>query len=74
MAILRMGLRGRVVCESVGSYIESQPDVVPYIDELAKSVDFDKATNQSAGIRLRHIMALTKELPTWIAETRQKYS
>ena len=67
------GLEEELLCDSVGSYIDSQPDVVPYIDELTKSVDFDKATNQSAGNRLRHIMALTKELPTWIAETRQKY-
>jgi len=68
------GLEAELLSESVGSYNDSLPDVVPYIDELAKSVDFDKAANQSAGNRLRHIMALTKELPTWIAETRQKYN
>jgi len=68
------GLNAELLNKSVSSYSDSQPDVIPYIDELTKSVDFDKATNKSAGNRLRHIMKLTKELPTWIAETKQKYS
>lgn len=68
------GLDAELLNKSVASYSDSQPDVIPYIDELTRSVDFDKATNQSAGNRLRHIMTLTKELITWIAETKQKYS
>jgi len=68
------GLDAQLLRESVSSYSDSRPEVVPYIDELTKSIDFDKATNQSAGNRLRHIMTLTKELPAWIAETKQKYS
>lgn len=68
------GLDAQLLSKAVASYSDSQPDVIPYIDELTKSVDFEKATNQSAGNRLRHIMALTKELLTWIAETKQKYS
>lgn len=68
------GLDKELLSKSVASYFDTQPDVIPYIDELTKSVDFDKATNQSAGNRLRHIMTLTKELITWIAQTKQKYS
>lgn len=68
------GLDALLLNKSVDSYSDSQPDVIPYIDELTKGVDFDKATNQSGENRLKHIMRLTKELHTWIAETKQKYS
>lgn len=68
------GVDAELLNKSVSSYSDSHPDAIPYIEELIKSVNFNKATNQSAGNRLRHIMTLTKELPTWIAETKQKYS
>ncbi len=68
------GIEVAMLQRSVESYKDSQPDVVPYIDELVNRVDFDRAINQSAGNKLRHIMTLTKELPIWIATIRQKYS
>lgn len=68
------GLDTELLLKSVVAYSASQPDVVPYIDELIKSVDFDRATNKSADNRLKHIMTLTRELPKWIVEIKQKYS
>lgn len=68
------GLDGELLEKSVYSYSTSQPDVVPYISDLIGSVDFTKATNQSAGNLLKHNMTLTAELPQWIAESKQKYS
>jgi len=67
------GLDARLLRESVASYSCSQPTVVPYIDELTRGIVFEHATNQTAGNRLRHIMALTKGLSAWMAETKQKY-
>jgi type I restriction enzyme R subunit len=67
------GLDVQLLRESIASYSYSQPTVVPYIDELTKGVVFENAANQSAGNRLRHIMALTKKLTVWMAETKQKY-
>lgn len=67
------GLDAQLLRESVASYSCSQPTVVPYIDELTKGVIFENAANQSAGNRLRHIMALTKKLTVWMAETKQRY-
>lgn len=67
------GLDVHLLRESIASYSCSQPTVVPYIDELTKGVVFENAANQSAGNRLRHIMALTKKLTVWMAETKQKY-
>lgn len=68
------GLDSELLGKSVNSYSTSQPDVVPYINELISSVDFSKATNQTAGNLLRHNMTLTSKLPEWIAEIKQKYS
>ncbi|HZK53243.1 MAG TPA: hypothetical protein VFC84_03445 [Desulfosporosinus sp.] len=67
------GLDTELLLKSVVAYSASQPDVVPYIDELTKSVDFNRATNKSADNRLKHIMTLTRELPKWIIEIKQKY-
>lgn len=68
------GIDSKLLGKSVNSYSISQPDVVPYINELISSVDFNKATNQTAGNLLRHNMTLTTKLPEWIAEIKQKYS
>lgn len=68
------GLDTQLLRESVASYSYSQPTIVPYIDELTKSVVFEKATNQSAGNRLKHIISLTQELLPWMAKTKQKFT
>ena len=68
------GLDSGLIQKSVNSYSTSQPDVVPYINELISSVNFSKATNQTAGNLLMHNMKLTTKLPEWIAEIKQKYS
>ncbi|MGH0796199.1 type I restriction endonuclease subunit R, EcoR124 family [Bacillus mycoides] len=71
---LEWGIDSELLGKSVKSYSISQPDVVPYINELISCVDFSKATNQTAGNLLRHNMTLTTKLPEWIAEIKQKYS
>lgn len=68
------GLDSGLLEKSVISYSTSQPDIVPYINELISSINFDKANNQTAGNRLRHIMTLTENLPKLIAEIKQKYN
>lgn len=71
---LEWGIDSELLYKSVNAYSTLQPDVVPYINELISSVDFSKATNQTAGNLLRHNMTLITKLPTWIAEIKQKYS
>ncbi|WP_249652389.1 hypothetical protein, partial [Lysinibacillus sp. D4A1_S13] len=56
---LEWGPDSELLGKSVNSYSTSQPDVVPYINDLIRSVDFSKATNQAAGNLLRHKMTLT---------------
>jgi type I restriction enzyme R subunit len=67
------GMDGQLLRESVAAYTYSQPTVVPHMDELTKSIVLDKAKIQSGGDRLWHIMELTRKLPTWMAETKQRY-
>ncbi len=68
------GLDSATLEKSVLAYSTAQASVVPYIDDLRRSVDFDTATNKSAGNKLKHNMTLTTKLPEWIAETKQKYN
>ncbi|MEV5024784.1 type I restriction endonuclease subunit R [Paenibacillus sp. LPE1-1-1.1] len=68
------GLDSATLEKSVLAYSTAQPSVVPYIHDLIRSVDFNKATNKSAGNKLKHNMTLTAKLPEWIAETKQKYN
>lgn len=68
------GLDSELLERSVNVYSTSQPDVVPYINELISSLVFGKATNQTAGNLLRHNMTLTAKLPERIAEIKQKYN
>lgn len=68
------GLDTKVLLNSLAAYTDTQPDVVPHIDDIMKSLNYDKANNQSAGSRLKHVMILTKILPKWIAETKLKFS
>lgn len=65
------GLDSEILSKSLASFSDSQ--AVPYIEELTKTADFDKATNKAAADRLGHIIRLTKELPIWMAETKSKY-
>ncbi|PFH96678.1 type I restriction endonuclease subunit R, EcoR124 family [Bacillus cereus] len=68
------GLDNQLLVKSVETFSDSQPEVVPYIDDLTKSVDFMKATNQSAGNKLRHNMQLIKKLPKWMLVIKEKYN
>lgn len=59
--------------KSVNAFSIRQAGAIPYIDELTKSVDYDKATDKSAGNKLKHMMNLTRKLPEFIAEAKEKY-
>lgn len=68
------GLDNKLLNKSVNSYSTSQPEVIPFINEIINSVNFSKATNKTAGNILRHNMTLTANLPIWITELKQKFS
>jgi type I restriction enzyme R subunit len=63
-----------VLYKSLEQFNPSKKDVIPYIEELQASIDFDKAENQKAGNQLAHTMyLLNKEIPLYFFEMKQKY-
>jgi len=69
----RWGIDRDWLYQSVKAFLDAQSKVVPYMDELAQNVDYDKAMDKSAGNKLKHMMTLTKKLPEVMAEIKQKY-
>lgn len=67
------GIDNEWLLKSANAFTTSQSSAIPYVDELMKSVDYEKATDKSAGNKLKHMMTLTRELPKIIAEIKQKY-
>lgn len=53
-------------------YIGEEP-VVPYLEEITKAADFDKAKDQSAGAPLVHNLNLTRELSKWMVMMKRRY-
>lgn len=69
----KWGIDREWLFKSVNAYSASEPEIIPYIDEITKSVDYNKATDKSAGNKLKHMMTLTRKLPELIAEIKPKY-
>lgn len=61
-----------IMIKSIYSYTESQSGVIPYIDEINQSVDFESALNKENENRLNHIIKLMEELPMWIRSIQSR--
>ncbi|MBN2788911.1 MAG: HsdR family type I site-specific deoxyribonuclease [Candidatus Delongbacteria bacterium] len=69
----RWGICHNWLLKSVQSFSASKPTIMPFIDEITKSVDYEKASDKSAGSKLKHIMTMTTVLPGRIMELKLKY-
>lgn len=67
------GLCREWLLKSVNTFTTSKPSIVPYIEELTKNVDYEKAIDKSASDRLEHIMTITSLLPERIMTLKLKY-
>lgn len=67
------GVNSDLLLLSVKDYSMTKSEIVPYISDLIKNVDFNRANNQLAGNPLRHNMNLTAYLPKWIFELSKKF-
>ncbi len=67
------GIDFKILQLSVKDYSVLNSENTPYLSDITKSVDFNKASNQFAGNRLKHIITLTHLIPEWMAEISQKY-
>lgn len=69
----KFGISSEWLLKAVNSFEISKPSIIPYIDEITKSVDYEKASDKSAGNKLKHIMTMTKVLPERIMDLKVKY-
>jgi type I restriction enzyme R subunit len=67
------GICRELLLKSINSFTISKSSIIPYIDEITKSVDYEKASDKSAGSKLKHIMTMIKVLPIKIKELKLKY-
>ena len=68
------GVDEYILSQSIDHFSVVREEVIPYVDELSRSVDYEGAKNKSAGNRLEHVMSLVdKRLPEWLIETKRKY-
>lgn len=68
------GIDEDILRDSLLTYSLSNADVIPYRDEILRSVEFTRAKNQSAGNQLKHNIELSKILPEWMAEVKRKFN
>lgn len=70
---IQWGIDKDLLFNSINSYNVSDPTIIPYIEEITKSLDYDKAVDKSAGNPLRHNMNLSRILPEILKELKVKY-
>lgn len=69
------GIDESILGRSLEQFDLGQKDLIPYKEDLQKSIDFDKAENQEAGAQLPHLFLLMgKVLPDWFVEMKGRYS
>lgn len=69
------GIDESILSKSVDQFSMVREKEIPYITELSKSVDFNKATKKEANNQLEHSMSLINEaLPNWLREITKKYN
>lgn len=67
------GISSEWLLKSVIAFVPSKPSPIPYISEITKSVDYESASDKSAGSKLRHIMTMTTVLPNIFIDLKLKY-
>lgn len=69
----KWGIDTQILISSFERYSISDPDVVPYIEDILKNVDYTKARDQRHGNHLKHVLELTQELPKWMKTIKQRF-
>ena len=67
------GLDSLLLAKSLKAYDLKKPDEVPFREDIVKTLDANKATNQFAGSKLKLNMELNKVLPSWMQEMKLKF-
>lgn len=67
------GLDVELLIKSFEAYRLSEPNFIPYYDELTKNLDYQSATIKQFDSHLIFSVTLSKVLPKWMKETRMKF-
>lgn len=67
------GIDYKIVEKAFNHFSIYEPNVIPYIDDITKSLDFSRAKDQSAGSPLIHNVKLSSELATWLINLKRKF-
>jgi type I site-specific deoxyribonuclease, hsdR family len=67
------GLDSLLLSKSLKSYDLKKLEEIPFREDLVKTLDATKATNQFAGNKLKLNMELNKVLPQWMQEVKMKF-
>lgn len=70
---IEWGIDSKLLKKSLNEYNVKKPDEIPFRDEIAKTIDPDKATNEFSGSKLKLNMELSKILPNWMQEMKLKF-
>lgn len=70
----KWGIQKDWLYKAAAKVLSSESDKIPYMDELNDNVDYNAATDKSAGNRLKHMMMLKNKLPEFISEVKQNYN
>ena len=68
------GIDDSILLKSFEQYSVVEKDIIPYIDEISKNIDYDKAKNKDSGSQLQHtIKLITEALPDWLLDMKGRY-
>ncbi|MDU2395369.1 MAG: hypothetical protein E7J02_12885 [Staphylococcus warneri] len=67
------GLDSILLAKSLKSYDLKKPEEIPFREDIVKTLDATKATNQFAGSKLKLNMELNKVLPQWMQEMKLRF-
>lgn len=70
---IEWGIDSELLKKSLSEYNVKKPDEIPFRDEIAKTIDPDKAINEFSGSKLKLNMELSKVLPNWMQEMKLKF-
>lgn len=69
----KWGIDSHIFEKSVAAYSNTQPEDVPYIQDITNTLDFASAKNPMGSTQLTHNMELNKELRKVIPKIKVKY-
>ena len=67
------GLDSQLFAKSLKAYDLKKLDEISFREDLVKTLDATKATNQSSGSRFKLNIEFIKVFPSWMQEVKMKY-